>query len=173
MRALAADADVDVANINAPGQIVISGERAKVEVAIGMAKEHGIRRATLLNVAGAYHSRLMETAYRKLGRALVGLSIKTPRFAVISNVTGAQVDAVDEIKRTLQDQVTGTVRWTDCMERMLEMGCDLFLELGPGGVLAGLMQRTRKGTEVLTICDAASLQGVVEKLREIDICRQI
>ena len=56
---------------------------------------------------------------------------------------------------------------------MLEIGCDLFLELGPGGVLAGLMQRTRKGTEVLTICDAASLQGVVEKLREIDICRQI
>src|SRR5439155_217746 len=67
LRALAADVDVDVANINAPGQIVISGERAKVETAIGMAKEHGIRRATLLNVAGAYHSRLMEMAYRKLG----------------------------------------------------------------------------------------------------------
>jgi len=64
VRALAADADIDVANINAPGQIVISGERAKVEAAIGMAKEHGIRRATLLNVAGAYHSRLMETAYQ-------------------------------------------------------------------------------------------------------------
>src|SRR5713226_8514864 len=85
VRALAADADVDVANINAPGQIVISGDRSKVEVAIAMAKEHGIRRATLLNVAGAYHSRLMETAYRKLGEALVGLSITTPRFAVVSN----------------------------------------------------------------------------------------
>ena len=82
VRGLAADADVDIANINAPGQIVISGERAKVEAAIGMAKEHGIRRATLLNVAGAYHSRLMETAYRKLGEALVGLSIEMPRFAV-------------------------------------------------------------------------------------------
>src|SRR5437660_8240857 len=88
VRALAADADVDIANINAPGQIVISGERAKVEAAIGMAKEHGIRRATLLNVAGAYHSRLMETAYRKLGEALVGLSIEIPRFAVVSHVTG-------------------------------------------------------------------------------------
>ena len=85
--------------------------------------------------------------------------MQKPDFPVISNVTGAQVDAVDEIKRTLQDQVTGTVRWTDCMERMLEMGCDLFLELGPGGVLAGLMQRTRKGTEVLTICDTASLKA--------------
>jgi len=152
---------------------VVSGERAKVDLAIGLAKEHGIRRATLLNVAGAYHSRLMESAYMQMGEALRDVVLQKPGFPVISNVTGAQVDAVDEIKRTLQDQVTGTVRWTDCMERMLEMGCDLFLELGPGGVLAGLMQRTRKGTEVLTICDAASLQGGVEKLRKIDICRQI
>ena len=172
-RALAAAADVDVANLNSPGQVVVSGERAKVDLAIGLAKEHGIRRATLLNVAGAYHSRLMESAYMQMGEALRDVVLQKPGFPVISNVTGAQVDAVDEIKRTLQDQVTGTVRWTDCMERMLEMGCDLFLELGPGGVLAGLMQRTRKGTEVLTICDAASLQGGVEKLRKIDICRQI
>jgi len=171
-RALAAAADVDVANLNSPGQIVVSGERAKVELAIGLAKEHGIRRATLLNVAGAYHSRLMENAYTQVGEALRNVVLQKPGFPVISNVSGARVDAVDEIKRTLQDQVTGTVRWTDCMERMLEMGCDLFLELGPGGVLAGLMQRTRKGTEVLTICDAASLQGGVEKLRELDICRQ-
>ncbi len=172
-RALAAAADVDVANLNSPGQVVVSGERAKVELAIGLAKEHGIRRATLLNVAGAYHSRLMESAYMQVGEALRNVVLQKPDFPVISNVTGAQVDAVAEIKRILQDQVTGTVRWTDCMERMLEMGCDLFLELGPGGVLAGLMQRTRKGTEVLSICDSASLQGCVEKLREIDICRQI
>jgi len=171
-RALAAAADIDVANLNSPGQVVVSGERAKVELAIGLAREHGIRRATLLNVAGAYHSRLMESAYVQVGEALRDVVLQKPDFPVISNVTGAQVDGVDEIKRTLQDQVTGTVRWTDCLERMLEMGCDLFLELGPGGVLAGLMQRTRKGTEVLTICDTASLQGGVEKLREIDICRQ-
>ena len=172
VRALAAAADVDVANLNSPGQVVVSGERAKVELAIGLAKEHGIRRATLLNVAGAYHSRLMESAYMQVGEVLRDVVVQKPGFPVISNVSGAQVDAVDEIKRTLQDQVTGTVRWTDCTERMLEMGCDLFLELGPGGVLAGLMQRTCKGTEVLTICDAASLQGGVEKLREINICRQ-
>src|SRR5213596_2847342 len=85
VRALAADTDVDVANLNAPGQVVISGERAKVEAAICMAKEHEIRRATLLNVAGAYHSRLMETAYRKLADALADVPMKTPRFAVISN----------------------------------------------------------------------------------------
>src|SRR6266704_6130272 len=88
VRALAADADVDVANINAPGQIVISGEKAKVEIAVGIAKEYGIRRATILNVAGAYHSRLMESAYEKLGAALVDMAMQAPRFAVMSNVTG-------------------------------------------------------------------------------------
>jgi [acyl-carrier-protein] S-malonyltransferase len=158
VRGLAADADVDVANINAPGQIVISGERAKVEVAIGMAKEHGIRRAMLLNVAGAYHSRLMEIAYRKLGDALVDLSITTPRFVVISNVTGQEVKTPDEIRRTLQDQVTGTVRWLDCMERLVDLGCDFFIELGPGGVLAGLLQRTRKGADVISVSDAESVR---------------
>jgi [acyl-carrier-protein] S-malonyltransferase len=158
VRGLAADADVDVANINAPGQIVISGERAKVEVAIGMAKEHGIRRAMLLNVAGAYHSRLMEIAYRKLGEALVDLSITTPHFVVISNVTGQEVKTPDEIRRTLQDQVTGTVRWQDCMERLVDLGCDFFIELGPGGVLAGLLQRTRKGADVISVSDAESVR---------------
>jgi len=158
VRGLAADADVDVANINAPGQIVISGERAKVEVAIGMAKEHGIRRATLLNVAGAYHSRLMETAYRKLGEALVGLSIATPRFAVVSNVTGQEVKTPDEIRRTLRDQVTGTVRWLDCMERLVDLGCDFFIELGPGGVLAGLLKRTRTSADVISVSDVESVR---------------
>jgi [acyl-carrier-protein] S-malonyltransferase len=158
VRGLAADADVDVANINAPGQIVISGERAKVEVAIGMAKEHGIRRAMLLNVAGAYHSRLMEIAYRKLGDALVDLSITTPRFVVISNVTGQEVKTPDEIRRTLQDQVTGTVRWLDCMERLVDLGCDFFIELGPGGVLAGLLQRTRKSADVISVSDVESVR---------------
>src|SRR5436853_5627975 len=91
VRRLAADEDVDVANINAPGQIVISGERAKVEAAVGVAREYGIGRATLLNVAGAYHSRLMESVYEKLGAALQHVPVQPPRFPVISNVTGAEV----------------------------------------------------------------------------------
>src|SRR5213592_3543773 len=80
VRQLATDEDVDVANINAPGQIVISGELAKAEAAVGVAKEYGIRRATMLNVAGAYHSRLMESAYEKLGTVLQHVSIQRPRF---------------------------------------------------------------------------------------------
>lgn len=171
VRRLATAADVDVANLNSPGQIVVSGDRPKVENAVALAKEHGIRRATLLNVAGAYHSRLMESAYIKVGELLKDVVLQKPSFPVMSNVNGKQVDSADEIRQTLQAQVTGTVRWTDCMERMLEMGCDLFLELGPGGVLAGLLQRTQKGAEVLSVSDVPSLQSCVEKLRELDICK--
>jgi len=167
VRKLAADTDVDVANLNAPGQIVVSGQRSNVEAAVGLAKAHGIRRATLLNVAGAYHSRLMESAYVQMGEALRGVVLQKPQFPVISNVTGERVESADEIRRTLQDQVTSTVRWTDCMERILEMGCDLFLELGPGGVLAGLLQRTRKGAEVVSVSDVASVQRCVETLGAI------
>ncbi|MDQ2867846.1 MAG: ACP S-malonyltransferase [Verrucomicrobiota bacterium] len=163
-RALAAAADVDIANINSPGQIVLSGERAKVEMATALAKEHGIRRATMLNVAGAYHSRLMESAYQQLGAVLQTVAIASPRFAVFSNVTGAEVKTPAEIRQTLQDQVTGTVRWVDCMEGMLARGGDLFIELGPGGVLAGLLQRTRKGVEVLSVSDVASARVCAERL---------
>jgi len=164
VRALAADADVDVANINAPGQIVISGEKAKVEIAVGLAKEHGIRRAMLLNVVGAYHSRLMESAYEKLGAVLLHVAVRPPRFPVISNVTGAEVKTPIEIRRTLQDQVTGTVRWLDCIERLARLGCDFFVELGPGGVLAGLLRRTSKGANVISVADADSVRRCVERL---------
>jgi [acyl-carrier-protein] S-malonyltransferase len=170
VRALAAATDVDVANINAPGQIVISGELAKVEVAVGLAREHGIRKGAFLNVAGAYHSRLMESAYQQMGDALLQVILQQPEFPVLSNVTGDVVESADDIRETLQAQITGTVRWQDCMERMLDMGCDLFLELGPGGVLAGLMQRTRKGTEVMSVSDVDSLQKCVERLRELEVC---
>jgi len=164
VRALAADADVDVANINAPGQIVISGEKAKVEIAVGLAREHGIRRAMLLNVAGAYHSRLMESAYQKLGVVLLHVPVQPPHFPVISNVTGVEVTTPIEIRRTLQDQVTGTVRWLDCMERLAGFGCELFIELGPGGVLAGLLRRTRKDVDVVSVSDADSVRKCAERL---------
>src|SRR5437016_13049516 len=164
VRQLAADEDVDVANINAPGQIVISGERAKVEAAVGVAREYGIRRATLLNVAGAYHSRLMESAYEQLGAALQQVPMQPLRFPVISNVTGAEVRTPIEIRRTLQDQVTGTVRWLDCIERLAKLGCDFFIELGPGGVLAGLLRRNRGDVSVISVADADSVRKCAKLL---------
>jgi [acyl-carrier-protein] S-malonyltransferase len=166
VRALAADTDVDVANINAPGQIVISGESAKVELAVSLAKEHGIRRATLLNVAGAYHSRLMNSAYEQLEEPLLEATLQAPRFPVMSNVTGAAVETLPEIRTALQEQVTSTVRWTDCMQTLLDRGCDFFIELGPGEVLAGLLRRIQKDVSVVSVSDPASVRACVEKLRE-------
>ncbi len=169
VRALAADTDVDVANLNAPGQIVVSGEAAKVELAVSLAKEHGIRRATLLNVAGAYHSRLMNSAYLALAGPLLEATLQMPTFPVASNVTGTVVESLPDIRRALQDQVTGTVRWTDCMEWLLARGCDFFIELGPGGVLAGLLQRTRKGVDVMTVSDVASVEACAARLRDFSV----
>jgi len=164
VRKLAADEDVDVANVNSPGQIVISGELAKVEAAVAVAKESGIRRAMMLNVAGAYHSRLMESAYKKLGAALLEVQMQVPKFPVISNVTGREVETLPKIRQTLQDQVTSTVRWVDCMERLVDLGCDLFIELGPGGVLAGLLKRTRKDVEVISVGDPESVRAGAARL---------
>jgi [acyl-carrier-protein] S-malonyltransferase len=158
VRRLAADEDVDIANINAPDQIVISGELANVETAVGVAKEYGIGRAMMLNVAGAYHSRLMESAYVQLEKALADLPMQSPHFAVISNVTGAEVKTPEEIRETLRDQVTGTVRWTDCMQRLIHLGCDLFIELGPGKVLAGLLKRMNRSIEVISVSGPESVR---------------
>lgn len=165
VRQLADDEDVDVANINSPGQIVISGELAKVEAAVGVAKEHGIRRATMLNVAGAYHSRLMESAYEEFGAALIHVQVNPPRFPVISNVTGMEVKTPIEIRQTLQDQITSTVRWVDCMERLAALGCNLFVELGPAAVLAALLKRTRKDIEVISASDVGSIRACADRLR--------
>lgn len=164
VRRLAADEDVDLANINAPNQIVISGELANVETAVGVAKEYGIGRAMMLNVAGAYHSRLMESAYVKFEKALADMAMQAPRFPVISNVTGEEVKTPEEIQETLRDQVTGTVRWADCMQRLIHLGCDFFIELGPGNVLAGLLKRTNRSINVMSVGDAESVRKCGEAL---------
>ena len=164
VRRLAADEDVDIANINAPNQIVISGELANVETAVGVAKEYGIGRAMMLNVAGAYHSRLMESAYVKLEQVLADVPMHSSHFPVISNVTGEEVKTPEEVRETLRDQVTGTVRWTDCTQRLIDLGCDFFIELGPGNVLAGLLKRTNRAIAVISIGDAQSVDNYHEAL---------
>jgi len=164
VRRLAADEDVDIANINAPNQIVISGQLANVETAVGVAKEYGIGRAMMLNVAGAYHSRLMESAYVKLEKVLAEVPMQAPRFPVISNVTGEEVKTPEEIRETLRDQVTGTVRWTDCMQRLIDLGCDFFIEFGPGNVLAGLLKRTNRDINIISVGDAESVRKYVGAL---------
>lgn len=162
VRDLAAQTDVDVANLNSPGQVVISGESSKVALAVALAKEAGVRRATLLNVAGAYHSRLMRSAYEKLGGVLQATALARPKFAVICNIDALPVREPERIRETLREQVTGTVRWTESIEYLIDTeGCEGFLEFGPGAVLAGLVNRTRKGFPVTSVSDVASLRAAV------------
>jgi len=166
VRDLAAAADVDVANFNSPGQIVISGEKAKIALAVGMAKEYGARKAVELSVAGAFHSRLMEPAYQRLSAVLAETPIVMPSVPVVSNVDALPARTPDAIRKALTDQVTGSVCWTASIEYMIDhLGITRFLELGPGGVIAGLVGRIRKGTEVISISDAVSLEAALTILK--------
>jgi [acyl-carrier-protein] S-malonyltransferase len=168
VRDLASETDVDIANLNSPGQVVISGESSKIALAVSLAKEHGIRRATPLNVAGAYHSRLMQPAFEKLGPDLDAAEIRTPSFPVICNVDARPVSTPEQIRSALLEQVTSTVRWTESVEYLIDhLGCDLFIELGPGGVLAGLVGRIRKGTACISVADRASLEAAAQTLKAI------
>ena len=167
VRELAAACDVDIANFNAPGQIVLSGPAAGIDRAVELAKEHGIRMGRKLKVAGAYHSRLMADAQAKLGRALGEAEIRVPGLPVICNYTAEEVTAPDCIRETLTSQVTGSVRWEESMRLLLDRGHRLFIELGPGKVLTGLMGRIDgdKRAEILAVEDRESLEAAVTHLK--------
>lgn len=163
VRQLAEDCDVDMANFNTPGQIVLSGAKENIEKAAATAKERGLR-GKELPVAGAYHSRLMKSAQEKLAAELGGTTIVSPNFTVVANLTAAPVSEPAEIRHTLENQVTGSVRWAQSMQYLLSQGHGHFLELGPGGQLAGMLGRIQKGTKVSSISDIASLEKAVEAL---------
>jgi len=164
-RELASAADVDVANLNSPGQIVLSGESSKIALAVSLAKEYGARKAVELQVAGAFHSRLMESAYQSLSEALIDTPIVPPRVPVVCNVDAIPVKDAESIRRSLADQVTGSVLWTQSIEYMIDhQHITRFIELGPGGVLAGLVGRIRKGTPVVSISNSATLADAIAAL---------
>ena len=162
--ALAAAADVDVANLNAPGQIVLSGTVAGIDTAVARAKEFGIRRAIKLNVAGAYHSRLMKSAQEKLAVELSRLSLQKPLIPVVCNYAATSVSDAAEIRSMLENQVTGSVRWTASIQALIAMGHRNFIELGPGKVIAGLVAKIDKDTVVHSVEDLASLEAAVAAL---------
>ena len=161
---LASDCDVDVANLNCPGQTVLSGQEEGIDNAVSKAKEYGLRMGKKLKVAGAYHSRLMAGAQEKLREALAVTKIAEPKIPVISNFLAAPPKGPDAIRASLKDQVTGSVRWIESIQLLREQGHDLFIELGPGKVLAGFMSRIDKGARIISIEDAESLEAAVAEL---------
>jgi [acyl-carrier-protein] S-malonyltransferase len=164
VRALAAATAVDVANLNAPGQIVLSGSVSGIDAAITQAKDFGVRRAIKLNVAGAYHSRLMQGAQQKLASELARVAILSPTLPVVCNFGATIVSEATEIRAMLEKQVTGSVRWTESIQALIAMGHRTFLELGPGKVIAGLISKIDKETIVHSVEDLSSLEAAVAAL---------
>lgn len=157
VKALCEECDVDMANVNCPGQIVISGERGKIELACNRAKEREFSRVIPLKVAGAYHSRLMEGAAKGFKAFLSPIEFKVPRVTVFTNTTGKEVSEPQAIKEALVRQVVSSVLWEDCMEGAAKLGIDEYFECGPGRVLAGLARRINKDWVVKSVSEYADL----------------
>lgn len=149
--------DIQAANFNAPGQIIVSGEKTKVDALVAAAKDKGLKRVIALNVAGAYHSRLMEPAREEFARYLAGVEFKTPRFTVFTNTTGQAVREPAQIREALVKQVVSSVLWEDCMRSAVAAGATEFWECGPGAVLAGLAKRTDKAWVVKSFAEYADI----------------
>lgn len=156
-REVCAQAGVELANLNCPGQLVISGPADKMTTACELAKAKGAKRALPLNVAGAYHSVLMASAQPKLREALGAVPIEIPMMPVISNVTAQPHAAPPDIHARMVDQVTSSVRWEESMRYLLANGFTRFIELGPGTALTGFMKRIDKNAQMLNVADVASL----------------
>ena len=163
-REVCTEAGVELANLNCPGQLVISGEADKITKACELAKARGAKRALPLTVAGAYHSRLMASAQPKLREVLAGISLVAPAVPVIANVTAQPHGGTDSIVETLVAQVTSSVRWEESVRCLLAQGFTRFIELGPGSALTGFMKRIDKTAQVLNVADAASLEATVKAL---------
>jgi [acyl-carrier-protein] S-malonyltransferase len=158
------EAGVELANLNCPGQLVISGDKAAIEKACELAKTRGAKRALPLPVAGAYHSRLMASAQPKLRAALAEVPLHLPSVPVISNVTAQPHHTAGEIHNRLVEQVTSSVRWEESMRYLLAQGFTRFIELGPGAALTGFMKRIDKNAVSLNINNVASLESTAALL---------
>ncbi len=149
-----------VANLNAPGQVVISGDTASLDAAEAIAKERGIRRPTRLPVAGAFHSPLMQLGAERLARALDGIEIKTPHVPVISNVTAQPTTDPDTIRANLIAQVTSPVLFSECVTTALEFRINRVIESAPGKVLTGLARRNDPDGHLTTLINADTAEAI-------------
>lgn len=163
-REACAEAGVVLANLNCPGQLVISGAADRIEQACAIAKAKGARKAIPLPVAGAYHSPLMAGAQPKLQAELAKAKISSPIVPVISNVNAQPHTTADQIAARLVEQVTSSVRWEESIRHLLAQGFTRFIELGPGTALSGFMKRIDKSAQMLNVADAGSLEATVKAL---------
>lgn len=153
------------ANINSPSQIVISGALAAVEKAAAIAKAKGARRAVMLPVSAPFHCALMQPAQEEVARVLGALSLSEPAIPVAANVTGKLVTTAATAQDALVRQVTGAVRWVDCVQTLVAEGPTTFIEVGPGKVLCGLLRQIDSTQKALNVEDSASLEKTLAELQ--------
>ena len=160
IKEVCAACEIDVANFNSPGQIVISGEKVKLAKAVEELKARGMRKIIVLNVAGAFHSRLMKPAGEALEKVLEESPVAMPRIPVYHNFTAATAADVAQLRANLAAQVAGSVRWEECVRNMVAAGGDTMIEFGPGNVLTGLLRRTLPEVRGLNVNSAETLRNI-------------
>jgi [acyl-carrier-protein] S-malonyltransferase len=153
------DGICEIANDNAPGQVVISGAKSRVEAVCGGAKEFGAKMAKLLPVSAPFHSSLMAPATARMTDALGETAIKAPVTTLVANVTAGEAVRPDDIRDLLIQQVTGRVRWTESVAYMVEQGCDSFIEVGSGKVLCGLIRRINRDVRTLNVGEPGDIEA--------------
>jgi [acyl-carrier-protein] S-malonyltransferase len=161
---IATACDVDVANLNCPGQVVLSGSLKEMENVPALAKEKGIRKVIPLKVAGAYHSRLMAASATELAPYLVRAELQAPKVPVVANFTADVTDGADQILRALDAQVCGSVRWTESIQKLVSMGFTDFVECGPGAIIAGLLKRIDPTVTCLSLENYADIVKYADAL---------
>ncbi|PLR87503.1 MULTISPECIES: ACP S-malonyltransferase [Bacillus] len=155
---------VQLANLNCPGQIVISGSKTGVELASEAAREAGAKRAIQLEVSGPFHSVLMKPAAEQLKAVLDGMIVNNPNIPVIANVTAEPIVSAEEIKDKLVEQLYAPVLWEDSIKKMVELGVDTFIEVGPGRVLSGLVKKIDRSAQIFSVADEDSCKAAAEAL---------
>ena len=161
----AAQGDVcQVANDNEPTQVVLSGSKVAIDRVADIGKPHGVRRAVLLPVSAPFHCSLMQPAAEAMAAALAEVAINKPVVPVVANVVASAVSDPDEIRKLLVEQVTGTVRWRECVGYLAANGVTDVFEIGSGKVLAGLAKRIEKSLEAMSLGTPADIDAAIEKL---------
>ena len=157
--AAAGEGVCEIANDNAPGQVVISGHKERVQAVCDGAKAFGAKMAKLLPVSAPFHSSLMADAAVRMEAALAKANVKPPATPVVANVTAKETAAPDEIRKLLVEQVTGRVRWTESVSYMVDKGVDTFIEVGTGKVLAGLVKRINRDVRVISVGEPGDIDA--------------
>jgi [acyl-carrier-protein] S-malonyltransferase len=159
---------VAVANYNAPGQTVISGEQSALNVAMELAKARGAKRVIPLAVSGAFHSPVMQPAAAGLAQAIATTTVRDAAIPIIGNITAAPLTSAQEIREEMAQQIASPVQWIRTIAYLTGAGVTTFIEIGPGQALTGMVKRIAKGVTTINIGSAADLEKAVTTIREID-----